>query len=412
LTLTIKFGTTAAPTYTLASVDFSYTDGRSASDPQKANHGQQAKFGASTYAAFEYPFFQNETVTNYTYEFYDRFYWSEVLDPLNIRAQNYFDLTDVPGRITAIRAAANSLVVFKRNARWVFISDEDANVVIQRVGDVRRGAGALNPKAVDVADDGALYYVGENGVYRWNVNDEPEELCGEAMLSEMFDKSTASWVESQASPANRAILTIDQKNKRVLCYTQKGIIHVYDIRRRAWSVIDAGGDSSATATGYQICDMLYNPGTGFTYVAFTEAATGTAGLARLDDTQAAAEDQISSTGTLPVYFDIITRPIETRPRTDVAVDELIANVDCSVAGQSAQGYYSKDQGSTFTASGDARDLSITTSGYEPERFTIYQGWGSITPRLLVTGKAGTGALKVSSLEAGIRTNKAPEYPKR
>ena len=408
LAFRIKFGTVSVPTYTLAPLDFSYKDGLAESNPLKENHGQQ--FSSDRFVA---PFFSNETTTGFSIDRSDYIYWSEVLDPLNIGSANYYPITEAPGPITAIRSTGEYLVVFKRNARWVFASSDSADIVILPVGSIQKGAGCLNPKALDTADiDGAMYYLGENGFYRWRVGSDPEELCGEAMLRRVFNKSTASWVESQSSPANRALLTIDQKNHRVLIYTQKGIIFCYDIRRQAWSEIDAGGDTSVSPVGYQVCDMIYNPQTGNVYVAFSEAATGTAGLARLDDTQAAAEDQISSTGTLTVHHDVWFKPAEAQPRVDIRVDDLIVQTGCTVAGQEATCYVSENQGATFTATTIPRDLLTTTSNYAPEHFVIFKGWGSIMARLLVSGKAGTGALKLSYAALKLFTRKAPEYKKR
>lgn len=405
----IKFGTESAPSVSLAPIDFAYKDGLADGSPRKQSRGHQFTIGS-----LAMPFSNVDALSDdpSTLKRRDYIYWTEVGDPELVREENFYVLRETPGHITGVRAVGDYLVVSKRDARWVFASSEDVNYVILPVGGARRGAGWLNAKACDIADDGLLYYVGENGVYRWNIDDEPEELCGEAMLREMFDKSAATWCESQASPANRALLTIDQKNKRLYVYVQKGRIHCYDIRRQAWSVIDAGGDSTVSARGYQICDMIYNPNTGHVYVAFTEAATGTAGLARLDATQAAAQDQISSSGTLPVYFDIIPPPIEARPRADVFVERLFADVECTVANQSATAYYSRDQGATFTATSTARDLNTSMTNYEPERFVIAKGWGSITPRLLITGKAGTGALKLSGLSVDLRVDKQKEHPKR
>ncbi len=404
----LKFGTSTTATYTLASVEFAFVDARSDGAPYKQNFGHQITKGE-----FEFPFLNIDNGSNATVSATDTWMWTDPGTEI-VRAQNSYKMREEPGDVVAVRPLTRDrLVVSKRNSATIFTPTQDANVPFLPELGFSPGIGILNPKAADVAThDGATYAVGEDGVYRWNVGSEPKELCGERMLREMFSKSTATWVESQAAPANRALLTIDQKNKAVYVYVQKGLIHRYDIRGDSWSVIEAGGDTSSTARGYQICDMLYNPGTSFVYFAYAESASGTAGLARLDDTQAAAEDSISSSGTLPVHHEIIFRPIEGRPRVDMAVDELHVHADCTVANQTATAFYSKDQGSTFTASSTPRSLSTATANFEPERFGIWQSWGTITPRLLVTGKAGPGAFKLSGVEVAVRAQKKPEFPKK
>lgn len=401
----LKFGNTSTPAVTLAGLDFAFKDSLADGNLRKQSYGQQVTGGE-----FPRPFY-NVDATNEAYIPYDdTLLWTDPGEEI-VRGSNTYRLREEPGMVTSVVAISRTrFVAFKRKSATVMTAQEDFNNPF--LPESGAFVGCLGSKAADKSEhDGAIYFIGEDGVYRWNVGSEPEELCGEAKLREMFDKSTATWVETQASPANRALLTIDQKNKRVLVYVQKGIIHCYDIRRQAWGRIDAGGDDSFTARGYQICDMIYNPGTGFVYVAFTEAATGTAGLARLDDTQVAAEDQISSSGTLPVYFDITPRPIEGRPRADLQLDELYAYVDCTVAGQSATTLCSFDQGATWEITDPARDLLTTEANYEPERFGIWNSWGTMLPRILIRGKAGPGALKVSGLEADVITKKLPEYPK-
>lgn len=405
----IAFGTTVTPTIQLVPLDFAFDDGRSHDDPTNASWGQQFRRDD-----FEAPFLPSTTYEQGATVFLeDHVYYSEPLEPFRVRAQNFHRLTEVPGHVTAVRAVGDSLVVFKRQARWVFTYSEDVNYVILPVGGVRRGAGTPHPRAVDVADfDGSLFYIDTEagGVYRWAVDSQPEELCGEAMLREMFNKSAATWVESQAT-ANRALLTIDQRNKRAYVYVQKGVIHCYDIRRKAWSRIDAGGDTGVSASGYQILDMLYNPN-GNVYVAFADSATGTAGLARLDATQSPAEDQISSSGTLDVHHDLILKPVEGRPRVDLALDQVFMHVDSSTPGQMASASVSFDQGATFEETDAAREIDTTDANYEPMRFSIWNSWGSMTPRILVSGKAGASALKISGLELDVRAAKKPEYPKR
>lgn len=397
---------------TLASAKISFLDGRADDDPRKANYGQQLTRGT-----FQYPFVNNDDWIGVgspigEVDHDDYIYFTDV-SGMTVSAESNYRVTEVPGAVTGLRSVAGKLVVFKHKARWVFSASEDSNIVVLPEGDAYVCDGNRNAKSHDVSDEGVLYWAGENGVYESkDPHDIPREICGAAMRAEMFSKSASTWVESQAAPANRVLLTVDQRNKRVLVYVQKGVIHCYDIRQEAWSVIDAGGDSTISARGYQICDMTYNPGTGHTYIAFSEAATGTAGLARLDATQSPAEDQISSSGTLDVHHDLILKPVEGRPRVDLALDQVFMHVDSSTSGQMASASVSFDQGATFEETDAPREIDTTDANYEPMRFSIWQSWGTMTPRILVSGKAGASALKISGLELDVRAAKKPEYPKR
>ena len=396
----LKFGNPSATTYTFASLEFSFVDARADGVPYKQNYGHQITKGE-----FEFPFYNIDANSDATVSATDTWMWTDPGTEI-VRAQNSYKMREEPGDIVAVRPLTRDrLVVAKRNSATIFTPTQDADVPFLPELGFSPGIGILHPKAADVSThDGATYAIGEDGFYRWREGGAPEELCGEGMLREVFEKAAATWVENQAAPANRPLLTIDQRAKSALLYLQKGVIHRYDIRGKAWSIVESGG--------HEVCDLLFNPGTGHTYVAFSTASSGTAGLARLDATQAAAEDQISSSGTLPVTHEIIFRPIEGRPRVDMAVDELHVHCDATVANQMASAYCSFDQGATWEETDAARALNTATGNFEPERFGIWKSWGTITPRLTVVGKAGTGAFKLSGVEVAVRAQKKPEHPKK
>jgi len=409
--LVLSFGNTVSPTYTIVTVDVGLKDGLADGTTGKQNYGQQL-----TRSDFEFPFCNVESAVNLPAIVKQRshIYWTE-LDTSDVSATNYYRIASGYGDISAIRAAMGKLLVFTRKSRWIFGATEDVNIVILPEGDERYGSGCLGAKAMDVSDhDGSVFYVSENGVYRWTLDSDPEELCDEAMLRDMFNKSAATWVESQASPANRALLAIDQKNKRVLVYVQKGRVHCYDMRRKAWSEIDAGGDTSTSPVGYQICDMIYNPTTGNVYFDFTESATGTAGVARLDASQADALDQISSSGTLTVHKDIWTRPIELSEREDLCLEEMQIHhaITASQSGQTLTALYSFDQGITFNTFETLTVSPISGGEYDPIVIPFYQSWGTLLPRFLHSGKGGKTSFNVSRISARVKTlTSRGEYPK-
>lgn len=412
LTLVVKFGTEDIPTITLAPVDFGYLDGRAAADPLKQNRGQQTEIGP--YAAdFFFPFFSNETTANVTINRSDTIYVSDPLEPLRVRSSASFNMRQQPGDITAARVVAHKLYIFKREAHTVFGVTDDFLLPILPEGDAHVGTGVLNPKALVVSERGTMYGIGENYLWRMRPGGEPEDICGPAMRREMFNKSSASWVEAQSAPANRALLVYDQRNKRLLAYTQKGKLYAYDIDSGSWSVYDFGGGDAVSAVGYEICDMAYNPNTDNVYIAFSSAATGTAGLARLDETQAGAEDGISSSGTLPVYAELWPRAIEANSsETDLQIDTLRFRhaITANQTNQTTTGYVSTDGGVTFPKSLAFTAAPLSTGAYRPIEYPLFQSWHTIQPRIVHAGKGGAENFSVSGIEADIQVMRG-FYPK-
>jgi hypothetical protein len=412
LRLVIKFGTTATPTITLAPLDFAFLDGLPEDDPRKRNHGQQFTPGD-----FTFPFFSNETTDPFVIDQPDHVYLSEPLQPRTFKASRNYRLTERPGAITAARAVGEKLALCKAGARWLFGATESPSIPILPEGSAQFDSGPLNPKAGEVGPDGAFYYVGDTGVFRWDVvRNNTTELCGDAMRDEIMNKNAASWCESQPAPANRALLAIDQRNREMYVYTQKGKWYVKSLDAppgAGWVTHDAGGGDSVNPVGYQICDMAYNPTTGNMYFAFTTAAAGTAGLARLDPTVTPAQDSISTSGTLPVWAEIWPRPIEAMtPSVDVQVNTIrfYHKVTESQAGQTMRGDISFDQGVSFTKSLTFDLAPLSTGGFVPLEFPTFQAWNTIQTRLVHSGEGGAGNFAVSRIEADIMVLRG-YYPK-
>jgi hypothetical protein len=384
---------------TLASVDMSYEDGLADGTINKANYLQQVTNGT-----FIYPFSQNDTTWSMSQR--DYIYWTEIGITPVVRSTNFIRLTDHPGNITAVRPVQGRLVAFKRNAAWVFSSTDDPDLPIIPDGDAKVGFGCLGPKALDVFEDIA-YFIGENEIYAWDLSGPPRPLCGDAMRETIMNKVSTSWVESQAT-YNTPLLRVDAKNREVWVYTQKGILFCYDIDEKAWSQHDAGGGSAINPVGYEIRDMIFNPNTGNMYFAFGTAAAGTAGLARLDPTATDAEDSISTSGTLPVYSELWTRPIETSgPRSDITVECIRIHhaVTTSQTSQTTTAAVSYDHGITFPNTNQVTLSPVSTGGYAPMEIPLYESWGSILPRVIHVGKGGKGSFNVSQVEVDVQVER-------
>lgn len=411
VTPVLKYGNSGSPTYTLTSIDFSLQDGKTDGAPLKRNYGHQL-----TYGRMSLPFVNLDAGTGtISPDPDDIIYITEVGEPDLIRGNITYRVSEIPGPVTALRPLADRLIAYKRGARWVFAATENPSLPILPEGDVRVGAGALGPKCVATGPEGAHYYIGEDEIYKWDLRGEPVPLCGDAMRDEIMNKSSASWVESQSAPANRPLLAIDQRNREMWVYTQKGRLHCKQLDQppgAGWTVHDAGGGD--TGIGYQICDMAYNPTTGNMYFAFTTAAAGTAGVARLDPTVTPAEDSISTSGTLTVRAKIVLRPIETHtPATDILVNtlRLYHKVTADQTGQTFDSSISLDQGVSFTrVLSDIVISPLSQGGFVPLEVPIYQQWNTVQVKLRHNGKGGAANFALSRIEADIMVLRG-HYPK-
>lgn len=406
ITRQVDFGHGGAAV-TLASIKISSKDGLDDTNPSKENHGQQLTVGS-----FAYPFFNIEDSAEATIDHGDYIYWTEPFGT-TAPAQNSYRLSEHPGRVTVLREIHGRLVVFKRNAYWIFESTENPDIPVLPVGRARVGIGCLHPRAIDSFENVA-YFIGDNEIYRWKDGSEPEPICGDGMRDEIMSKSSASWVESQSQPS-RPLLCIDQKERFVWVYTQKGKLYCFDIDNESWSVHDAGGGATTTNVGSEIVDMAFNSTTGKVYVSFLNAPAGfgTAGLSRLDASVSPAEDQISSSGTLPVHAEIWPRPIElSGPRYDIRIDQMRFHhaITADQTGQTTTAYVSFDQGITFPKSNQITVSPLSAGEYTPVTIPLWQSWGTLQLRLLHSGKGQAASFNVSTMEADVKVLRG-EYPK-
>jgi hypothetical protein len=401
----IKFYTTKRPACTtLAPIDVAMKDGLADGTEGKSNFALQITKGD-----FYYPFFNTETATSATIDM-PEIAWSEPGQPERIRAENTYNLTGVPSYPTAAAVVGGKIVSFKRRAFQVFgIDPNDADNPLVAEGEERPGVGCLNPQALDTLDDW-LYFAGENEVYRFRPGDSPQPLCGDAMKELIFAKGSG-WVESQSAPANRFLLAIDKKERELWIYPQKGLLYVYSIDRNGWSGPFEAGMGTGTA-GYEICAMTWNANTGLMEFAFSTAAAGTAGLARLDPSQAVAEDSISSSGTLPVRWDFWLRPLElATPFYELLVEKIRMKlkVTASQTGQTFTAYVSKDQGVTWPKSNQVVIDPVSTGEYRRGHISLWQKGESLMLRLLHIGKGGATNGAISHVEADVQLI-GGEYP--
>lgn len=390
----------------LTPLDVSLRDGLTDGAAGKANFGLQFTAGE-----FEYPFFNCESASSATVDL-DEIIWSEVGEIPRIRRVNFYNMRGTSGYPTAAVVAGGRYIVFKRRSITTFSAVDDANVVILPESDERASLGCVGPLALDAFED-VIYFIGENEIYRFRPGSDPEPLCGDAVRDEVMSKSASSWVEAQSAPSNVPWLRIDQANREMWVYTQKGKFYVYDLDQRAWTVHDAGGDTSISPVGYQACAAAYDPTNGNLKMAFATAATGTAGVARVDASQADAEDGISSSGTLPLRWELWPPPLElSGPRYDAAVHNLrvFHAITASQIGQTLTAYVSRNHGVTFPNYNQVTVAPLSSGEYRPMEVTLFQQGASLLVRLLHDGKGGIANGAVSHIEADLQLLRG-EYPK-
>lgn len=380
----IKSGNTAtASVLTTASVRVSYRDGLADSNPAKANHGHQI-----TYTEAHLPFMNYESVVT-LFDNGDTVYWSEPGEPSNVLGTSYYRLRDRAGKITAVKAIAGRLVVFKRNMIDTFVPDAldpDNPITRERtyVSD-----GVLGPRAVD-ACDGVFYGIGQNSVWRWNPGGEVEDICDDGMRDEIMDKSVSTWVEYQ-STCKIPILTVDQARKIVYVYTQKGKIYGYRIQSKEWFRYDVN------SAGFDVRDMLWHQTSGKLYIAWDGQS-----VSRLDHSVSNQGDAVNNSGTTYPVVSQTDIPIEFRgPQLDVILDRVNAYIKATAdqTGQVFYVYVSTDQGATFTL---YNEITLPVSNaFTRVPIDLYQMQPSFIVRLQKEGNGGAANYMLSSAEAEI-----------
>lgn len=359
--------------------DTTYADG----DPRKNNHGWQLTLGD-----FHFPFTNTDTGATASVDL-DDVIWTE-FDVKMLRASQTYRLSEVPGFPTAAATVAGRYLVHKRNAIWVFNGNQDIrtlDAVPIRRERVYKGAGAIGPRAWDNLND-VHFFIGEDGVYRFTVGmEEPQELCGDAMRETIMARG-ANWVEDQAT-YNMPLLKIDQREKELWVYTQKGKLFCYNLQREAWTTHDI-------ASNKEIADMGFNPTTRKMYFAI-----GGFGLARMDWSSAPAKDTIDNTATeYDVTCDLVAKPLEMSPdRVDAVVDHfgLYHLATAAQTGQRLIASFSDDRGVTFPYTNEVV-LDITDPRNE---IPLFQSAPSLTMKLSMIGKTGPSIWALSKLDAEI-----------
>lgn len=405
----IKFyNTTTTTCATLAAVEISYKDGITDGDARKANKGQQWTAGD-----YNYPFFNQESSATATVNL-ETVVWSEIAEPKQIRAINYYEPKDVAGVCTALEAVGGKLLLFKRRGMWQFslTADPDTPIVLDTSNEVtqatRSGSanlGCLGSVAFDTYGDEA-FWVGEHEAYRMRIGEIPKPICGPAMRERIMGRR-ATWVESGgATGAKRALLSIDPVNREVWVYTQTAILFCYSMDSDSWS-------EHVVANSAEINALRFNPNTAKMEFVSTSGDT----LMRLDHATASLDHKSSSSGAdTNVAHSITFKPIALRaPRYDLVIQDvtIYEKVGTTYKAEDQTMTYAYQQGGTTYSKTVTQDLDVAGlhgGGFVGVRFPAFQHADSVTITFSHSGSTGTDVLQLSQAETAIEVKRG-FYPK-
>lgn len=270
------------------------------------SHGSQVTEGR-----FHYPFYDKRmtaiTVPENVFSYDDRVHFCETDDPTYWRAEGYLDVKEEPGGITAVRATNNSLIVYKKRGAWVFRATDSLTQPFVRVAHYKE-FGCVGAKAIEIYEN-VHFFIGENGVYAWDLQGSPQELCGPAMVEVMFAPSTL---------VTTPVLAIDQENGEVYCYVREHKIDVYNLQTKRWSYITITGADDAELA---IKDLIYAQPEGESERTMWALMSDTNDVVSLDTSGTPAKDNITGTER-NVVSEVVLRPFQAGDRSEFTVEEI------------------------------------------------------------------------------------------
>lgn len=387
LSVRYKFGTTIHTEWELHPVDVGYQDGLPDGTLRKKNEGQQFTVGK-----FFYEFFNQESSDSGAQQFPNRIGWSEPGDSQDWRAENWYDMVEGDGGGIVIRPLDWALVAYKRNAINIYRLVEGvaaATLPIQYVKTFH-GVGCIHPRAVALFE-GVHYFIGEEEIYAFDGTAPPVAIAGEGMREAIFDKG-ADWVETQAT-ANRPLLRVDEKNRELRIYSQKGKLWLYNLTTKKWSSETLIKDSSQGVS--EIIDLIY-----FRQKFYAIGETNK--IVREDS--ATTKDEVYSAGvtSYDVPADVWLHPFESLPRSDLLIESLILHHDIpgDQTGTTLQVALSFDRGVTFP---EQHTITVPiSSDRQPIEIPLWQSGPHLTVRLRHLGKAGPSYFNLFFVEAWVQ----------
>lgn len=318
----------------------------------------------------------------------DRLVWCEVDDPTYWRAGAYYDCRESPGPLTVVRQGRGRLFAFKKDAIWIFGSQDNANLPIQFV-DLLRDVGCVGVQAIAQHED-VLYFASEREVYAWDMAGKPTAIAGDAMRETLFNDNTV------AAP----ILQVDAINKQLWCYLQPGKVYTYNIETQTWSgpITFTGADDSELT----ISDLLFIKPNGETRAEMWACMSSSANVVKLRASQ--TQDNITGTAR-DVVAEYWFRPIQTLdPKQSVILEsiEIDHKVTADQTGSTTTAEISFDGGTTFSKAVDVTLAPLASGNYRPMRLDLWQSDERLLVAVKHTGLAGPQYFNISGGSAMVQ----------
>jgi hypothetical protein len=234
--------------------------------PGSENKGALVTSGRYFYTANGMPIMPYNAFNPLPIEFFNtRIIWCETDDITWWRAENFWDLTEAPGTITALAVGGGYLAAFKDLGLWLFALTDNADAPLS-FADFNPSIGCFGTKAIRNAL-GSVFWIDKNNVWRWNFSGEPEPLVSAEMREYLFNQSTIN-------PAARILLEVMTDTKEVVVQIMNQKQHVLNLETGQWTEWIVGN-----AAGVNLDDMFYqDAGTGKREL----YATFNSGISRLD----------------------------------------------------------------------------------------------------------------------------------
>lgn len=322
-----------------------------------------------------------------TTTFPSRIYWCETDDPTFWRSENYMELREWGGPITALRRLENRLFAFKENAVWSFQGTEDPDAPLLREH-IFENVGCVGAKAIDRFEN-TLYFVGPNEVYRMLGGAQPESICNEDMREELF-----------ADGVSPALLEVMENERAVVVY-KGGKAFIYWLDFGEWTYMTFTGASDAELV---IRDLVYCKPTGETRAELYAIMDATADIVKLRSSQ--TQDNITGTAR-DVVAEYIFSPVETqRPRQIVTIEELGIDheITASQTGSTCTYAASINNGASYTKTNACTlaPLAGAVGAYDIIRLPLWASGPRVLVKVTHSGLAGPTYFNLSGGEAAVQ----------
>lgn len=389
----LKFGTPAQPTIELYPVDISFKDGLSDGAVGKANKGQQLTVGG-----FEYPFINRQSTATATITLENDIYWTETSNPNAIEGNNFFNLSEVSGPVTAAIAIGGRYLVFKGTGMWVFQGSPDPEnpLVKERF---LKAYGCDGAASIHIFND-KVYFSDRYAVYEYEPGGEPR----------IIDYAIRETIPASAgiAPGSRtSYIGGDPAGRNVWVSFGGATLYIFNTERQAWTTFAADFIADNLLDGIFFRDMVFAPDRDVMYAilaSFPSVARADVYRMRLGVNGAAAGRDADAHAILGKLHMPIA-PLS--PQAQRCVDSATVHYYTSDSSQDADGLSitvtDMNSGSTL-GTAQAFTLSDTTTGYSQRAKSNPRATGQLMMlQIEHSGDGGEEGLTIHAVEVETRT---------